>query len=218
MPGAIRSHAAVGRRCIDSVRVGSALKIVGTSAPMRELGSLIRTVSCHDCTILIQGESGTGKELVARQVHLHSQRKAGPFVAVDCTALQDTLFESQLFEHIRGASTGAIHSSARFFRTANGGTLSLARKPGHALEPRRRGRRLTANWIVATRPVRSDKKPYSKQHDWQGNRTTKSKTDGASATRSQPATWNAGSVWPVTHKNVSSSRTRFSERRTTMKQ
>ena len=85
----------------------------------------IRAVSGHDCTVLLCGESGSGKEYVARQIHGASRRAAGPFVAVDCTTLRDTLFESQLFGHVRGAFTGADHATLGLFRAADGGTLML---------------------------------------------------------------------------------------------
>jgi transcriptional regulator with PAS, ATPase and Fis domain len=75
--------------------------------------------------VLIQGESGVGKELVARQLHRSSTRRDGPFVPVDCTTLTDTLFESQLFGHVKGAFTGAEHPTQGFFRAAHGGTLFL---------------------------------------------------------------------------------------------
>ena len=79
----------------------------------------------RECTVVILGESGTGKELAARQIHLRSRRADGPFVPVDCTTLRDTLFESQLFGHVRGAFTGADRATLGFFRAADGGVLFL---------------------------------------------------------------------------------------------
>jgi two-component system response regulator HydG len=92
---------------------------------MLRLRKLINAVAARDCTVLIQGESGTGKELVAKNVHSLSRRAAGPFVAVDCTGLRDTLLESQLFGHVKGAFTGADQPTLGFFRAADGGTLFL---------------------------------------------------------------------------------------------
>lgn len=86
---------------------------------------MIRTVACRDCSVLISGESGTGKELVARRIHRHSGCESQPFVPVDCTTLQDTLFLSQMFGHRRGAFTGANCDTVGFVRSAHGGTLFL---------------------------------------------------------------------------------------------
>jgi transcriptional regulator with PAS, ATPase and Fis domain len=82
-------------------------------------------VSARNSTVLIRGESGAGKELVAQQIHAASSRANGPFVAVDCTTLRDTLFESQLFGHVKGAFTGAQHPTLGFWRAADNGTLFL---------------------------------------------------------------------------------------------
>lgn len=92
---------------------------------MEVLRHLIDAVSRRTCTVLICGESGTGKELVARQIHALGPRADGPFVPVDCTTLSDTLIESQLFGHVKGAFTGADRASLGFFRAAEGGTLFL---------------------------------------------------------------------------------------------
>jgi len=92
---------------------------------MKRVGGQIAALGRRHCTVLLQGESGTGKELVARLIHLESNRSGKPFVPVDCTALRDTLFESQLFGHNRGAFTGADRSTVGFFRAAEGGTLFL---------------------------------------------------------------------------------------------
>jgi DNA-binding NtrC family response regulator len=92
---------------------------------MVRLRELIAAVAQRDCTVMVNGQSGTGKELVARNIHTHSRRAAGPFVAVDCTGLRDTLLESQLFGHVKGAFTGADQPALGFFRAADGGTLFL---------------------------------------------------------------------------------------------
>ncbi|CAN5828609.1 N/A [soil metagenome] len=99
--------------------------LVGSSAPMHKLRRLVAAVAAKDCTVLVRGESGTGKELVARTIHEQSKRAAGPFVAVDCTGLRDTLLESQLFGHVKGAFTGADQNTLGFIRSADGGTLFL---------------------------------------------------------------------------------------------
>ncbi len=100
-------------------------RVVGDSSPMRQLRSMIETIAPRESTVLVQGESGSGKELVARQIHAHSRRRNKPFVAVDCTILRDTLIESELFGHNKGAFTGADKSTIGFIRAADGGTLFL---------------------------------------------------------------------------------------------
>jgi len=98
---------------------------IGQSAKMREVFSLIEQVSYSSSTVLIQGESGTGKELVARSIHRRSQRASGAFVAINCAAMTETLLESELFGHVRGAFTGAAGSKKGLIEAANGGTLFL---------------------------------------------------------------------------------------------
>jgi len=93
--------------------------------PMREIVSFVRKVSDNDATVLVLGESGTGKELVARAIHQHSGRRAKPFVAVNCGALTETLLESELFGHERGAFTGAVREKAGRFELADQGTIFL---------------------------------------------------------------------------------------------
>lgn len=100
-------------------------RLIGSSPAMIKLRKLVSAVAQKDCTVLIHGESGTGKELVARTIHEQSKRAVGPFVAVDCTGLRDTLLESQLFGHVKGAFTGADQNTLGFIRAADGGTLFL---------------------------------------------------------------------------------------------
>lgn len=99
--------------------------IVGKSKKMQELYTLIQHASRSDITVLIRGESGTGKELVARSIHFNSSRKNGPFVAVNCAAIPETLIESELFGHEKGAFTGAAARTIGKFEQANGGTMLL---------------------------------------------------------------------------------------------
>jgi DNA-binding NtrC family response regulator len=99
--------------------------MVGTSPAMQQIFSLIRQVAPTSASVLIRGESGTGKELVAREIHKYSRRGGGPFVAINAAALPETLIESELFGHERGAFTGAMERFAGCFEQAHGGTLFL---------------------------------------------------------------------------------------------
>jgi len=99
--------------------------LVGKSAGMQNVFSLIRQVAPSSAAVLITGESGTGKEMVAREIHRLSPRAAGPFVAVNCAALPETLIESELFGHEKGSFTGALERRAGCFEQSHGGSLLL---------------------------------------------------------------------------------------------
>lgn len=99
--------------------------LVGASPAMHQLFDMIRLVADSVATVLIQGESGTGKELVARTIHQSSYRRDKPFVVVDCGALPETLLESELFGHVKGAFTGASTAKPGLFEEADGGTVFL---------------------------------------------------------------------------------------------
>ena len=99
--------------------------MISQSDKMKPVFNLIDKVAVTDSTVLIQGESGTGKELVARDIHQKSERNQYPFVAVNCAALHDTLLESELFGHVKGAFTGAHEARQGLFEVADKGTLFL---------------------------------------------------------------------------------------------
>ena len=99
--------------------------VIGKSGGMEKIYHLIQKVAAGNANVLITGESGTGKELVARAVHYNSTRRAGPFVAVNCGAIPETLIESELFGHVRGAFTGAVSDHAGLFKQADQGTIFL---------------------------------------------------------------------------------------------
>ncbi|MFO7973708.1 MAG: sigma 54-interacting transcriptional regulator [Candidatus Hydrogenedentota bacterium] len=99
--------------------------IVGKSPQMREIFNLVELAAASPVTVLITGETGTGKEIVAKAIHYHSERKDGPLVRVNCSALSESLLESELFGHAKGAFTGAIRDHAGRFERANGGTIFL---------------------------------------------------------------------------------------------
>jgi two-component system response regulator PilR (NtrC family) len=99
--------------------------IIGSSAPMVAVFQLVETIAPTNSTVLISGESGTGKELVARAIHYNSQRKDRPFVAVNCGALSETLLDSELFGHMRGAFTGADSNKKGLIEVAEKGSIFL---------------------------------------------------------------------------------------------
>ena len=99
--------------------------LVGRSQAMRNIVALIQKVASSDSTVLITGESGCGKEVVARAIHSQSPRKDKLFLPVNCSAIPDTLLESQLFGHVKGSFTGAVSSNEGLFQRAKGGTIFL---------------------------------------------------------------------------------------------
>ncbi len=99
--------------------------IISQNPKMEQVFKLVRQVAETDVTVLVQGETGTGKELIAKAIHLNSQRKDRPFITVQCSAIPDTLLESELFGYERGAFTGAARQRIGKFEEANGGTIFL---------------------------------------------------------------------------------------------
>ncbi len=100
-------------------------EIIGNSEPLQEIFRIVQKVADTNANVLIQGESGTGKELIARAIHFHSSRASKSFLAVNCGALPESLLESELFGHTKGAFTGATADKKGLFRSADGGTLFL---------------------------------------------------------------------------------------------
>ena len=113
------------RRAVEAKPLPSSHNIIGNSPGMQHVYRLIEKAAATRISVLISGESGTGKELVARAIHYSSKTASGPFVTVNCTAIPDSLLESELFGHVKGAFTGAQASRAGFFQIADGGTLFL---------------------------------------------------------------------------------------------
>jgi DNA-binding NtrC family response regulator len=111
------------RRQLGSVT--SMGQLIGSSPPMQDIYRIVHQAASTNAPVLIAGESGTGKELVARTIHSLSSRGKGPFVAVNCSAIPETLLESELFGHERGAFTGALERRAGYFELADQGTLFL---------------------------------------------------------------------------------------------
>ncbi len=108
-----------------ATREGGAFGIIGTSQPMLDLYRQIELVSATDVTVLIYGESGSGKELVARAIHAQSRRSEAPLIAINCSAIPESLQEAEFFGHERGAFTGADSQRKGLFESADGGTLFL---------------------------------------------------------------------------------------------
>jgi len=98
---------------------------LGSSPAFNSVMEVIRAIATRECPVIITGETGVGKEMVARQIHISSNRAHRVFVPVDCTTLTGQLFESQLFGHVKGAFTSAVDSTLGFFRAADGGTIFL---------------------------------------------------------------------------------------------
>jgi transcriptional regulator with GAF, ATPase, and Fis domain len=110
------------REAVSSKQYGD---LIGAGASMREVYRRIEKVAATDISVLVSGETGTGKEIVAREIHRRSPRAAGPFVAVNCGAIPESLLESELFGHAKGAFTGAVATRPGKFQAAHGGTLFL---------------------------------------------------------------------------------------------
>ena len=115
----------VGRRVVERRRLREATGIVGDTDAMMEVLERVVQIAPVDATVLVTGESGTGKELVARGLHALSRRRHKTFIAVNMAALSETLLESELFGHEKGAFTGAVDARRGFFELANGGTIFL---------------------------------------------------------------------------------------------
>jgi len=113
------------RRPVATASKGSLDTLIGSSEGMRRVQKAIGLAADSQSTVLIFGETGTGKELVARALHVHSQRKGGPFIAVNCAAIPPDLLESELFGHVKGSFTGATGDRTGAFRDADNGTLFL---------------------------------------------------------------------------------------------
>ncbi len=118
----LREVTLLRRQLKESLGIGP---ILGASAPMQEIYRLIELAAASSAPVLITGETGTGKELVARTIHQMSARAKGPFVAVNCSAIPETLMESELFGHEKGAFTGAHERKAGYFELADTGTIFL---------------------------------------------------------------------------------------------
>ena len=122
---AARATTTAGNTVTPDTSGNSEIGIIGRCGPMQELFSKIRKVAPTDSNVLIQGESGTGKELVARALHNLSRRTKAPMISVNCAAIPETLIESELFGHEKGAFTGASAGRAGLVEAADGGTLFL---------------------------------------------------------------------------------------------
>jgi two-component system nitrogen regulation response regulator NtrX len=110
---------------LQSLDVSGADQIYGESKPIRQVRELISRVAKTNAHVLVRGESGTGKELVAKQIHLQSLRSKEPFIKINCSAIPESLVESELFGHTKGAFTGAVENKKGYFELAHRGTLFL---------------------------------------------------------------------------------------------
>lgn len=110
---------------IEAISFFASQRMIGDSPIIRALKKTAMDIAPRRSTVMILGETGSGKEMLARFIHLNSTRASKPFIPVDCSSLSDTLFESELFGHVKGAFTGATRDSLGFIRAANGGTLFL---------------------------------------------------------------------------------------------
>jgi two component, sigma54 specific, transcriptional regulator, Fis family len=122
---------------------------------MQEVYDLIKRVSGVDVNVHIEGESGTGKELVSKAIHFNSMRKNNAFIAINCAAIPETLLESELFGHTKGAFTGATEMQKGVFETANGGTLFLDEISEMPYNLQSKLLRVLENWEI--KPVGSDR-------------------------------------------------------------
>ncbi len=109
-------------------------KIVGEHSRIKDIFEAVKRVAPTDSTVLLDGESGTGKELFAGSIHAHSQRVSRQFIIADCSTFSDSILESELFGHVKGAFTGAVHNKAGIFEAADGGTLFLDEVANLSLE------------------------------------------------------------------------------------
>lgn len=143
------------RRALDSE-----CQMVGSSAALRDVMRLVRRVSQTDTTVLLRGESGTGKEVAARTIHVLSARRTQPFVCVNCAAMPETLLESELFGHEKGAFTGAVERRIGRFELASGGTVFLDEigemAPGTQAKLLRVLQEREFRRVGGTRPIRVD--------------------------------------------------------------
>ena len=125
LKSALRERALAAENRVLKRALSEPWKLLGESAPMRQLRDQVARVAASDSAVLISGENGAGKEVVARQIHLSSARAAGPFVPVNCAAIPSELIESELFGHEKGSFTGAFERRVGHFEAAHEGTLFL---------------------------------------------------------------------------------------------
>src|SRR5476649_91267 len=141
--------------------------IIGKSRPMAHLFQLLETVAATNSTILVTGETGSGKEVVARAIHQHSPRRMQRFVALNCSAIPETLLEAELFGHVRGAFTGAVGNRQGRLEQANKGTLFLdggdhERRAADETAARAAGTRVRAG---RRRPHDQDRRPLHRRDE-----------------------------------------------------